>query len=226
MNTTPSPVSSGQHSPASQKKAFISPERRRTIILWSSIIGIICIVGGLLYWNEERKYVYTDHAEISAPVIQLAPQAGGELKRVTVQQGETVDAFQAVARVGDEIIATHVAGVITDVQRDIGTTYRTGQKVVTMIEPQELHVVARIEEDKGLKDVRVGQEVLFTVDAFGSEEFNGIVKSISPTKREGDVVFNISDKREMQEFEVKISYDHGKYSRFQNGMSARVWIVK
>ncbi|MDD5623224.1 MAG: HlyD family efflux transporter periplasmic adaptor subunit [Candidatus Peribacteraceae bacterium] len=209
------------------KQALRDPAKRKTVILWGTVIfTLLCVIGGLLYWNEARKYVYTDKAEIFAPIIRLAPQVGGELKRVTVQVGEAVDAFQAVARVGDEIIATQVPGIITGVQRDIGATYRSGQEVVAMVEPKELRVAARIEEDKGLKDVRVGQRAVFTVDAFGSEQFEGIVESISPTKREGDVVFNISDKREMQEFEVKIRYDLRKYPRFQNGMSARVWIEK
>jgi len=219
-----SPTPSGKHAIA---QAFRDPARRKTILTrGGAALGLLCLIGGLLYWNEERKYVYTDKAEISAPIIRLAPQVGGELKRVTVEVGESVDAFQAVARVGDEIIATQVPGIITNVQRDIGATYRSGQEVVAMIEPGELRVAARIEEDKGLKDVRVGQKAIFTVDAFGSEQFEGTVESISPTKHEGDVVFNISDKREMQEFEVKIRYDREQYHRFQNGMSARVWIEK
>jgi len=195
------------------------------IIIGCCVLGV-GVIAGLLYWNDQRKYVYTDKADITAPLIALAPQGGGELKRVSVHQGETVDAFQAVARVGDEMISTSVSGIVTEAQGDIGATYRSGQAVVTMIEPKELRVVARIEEDKGIKDVRPGQKAVFTVDAFGSQKFDGTVESVAPTKRAGDVVFNISDKRQMQEFEVKIQYDHAKYPRFQNGMSARVWIVK
>jgi len=212
--------------PAQRKNPFLDPARRKTFMVWGSVFGVLCVIGGLLYWNDQRKYVYTDHAEISAPLIALAPQIGGELKRVSVHQGESISANQAVARVGDEIIATQVAGIVTDVQRDIGAVYHSGQAVVTMIEPQELRLIAHIEEDKGLNDVQEGQKVIFTVDAFGSQQFEGTVESLSRTKKAGDVVFNISDKREVQEFDVRIQFDHLRYARFQNGMSARVWIVK
>ena len=40
--------------------------------------------------------------------------------------------------------------------------------------------------------------------AFGSKEFSGIVDEISPTARTGDIVFSISSKREINEFNVKI----------------------
>ena len=226
-------MSDPHHAPAAEtahtsqrKDAFLNPARRKAFMVWGSVAGVICVIGGLLYWNDQRKYVFTDHAEISAPLIALAPQIGGELKRVSVHQGETVAPYQAVARVGDEIITTQVAGIVTDVQRDIGAVYRSGQAVVTMIEPQELRLIAHVEEDKGLNDVREGQKVIFTVDAFGSQKFEGTVESLSRTKKAGDVVFNISDKREAQEFDVRIQFDHLRYARFQNGMSARAWIVK
>jgi len=224
MNTPTTTSVSTTAAPA--QKTSARPSRRMYVIVGGSVLGVICVIGGLLYWNDQRKYVYTDKAEITAPLIALAPQTGGELKRVSVHQGETVDAFQAVARVGDEMISTSVSGIVTEAQGDIGAAYRSGQAVVTMIEPKELRVVARVEEDKGIKDVRPGQKAIFTVDSFGSQKFAGTVESIAPTKRAGDVVFNISDKRQAQEFEVKIQYDHMQYPRFQNGMSARVWIVK
>jgi hypothetical protein len=89
-----------------------------------------------------------------------------------------------------------------------------------------MRVVARIQEDKGLRDIHAFQKVFFTVDAYGSERFEGFVEKVSETSREGDVVFNISDKREAKEFEVKIRYDLNRYPMFENGMSAKVWIVK
>jgi multidrug resistance efflux pump len=94
-----------------------------------------------------------------------------------------------------------------------------------MINPDELRVIGRIEEDKGLKDIFVGQRAFFTVDAFGGEEFSGEVESVSPTPHEGDVVFNISDKREEKEFDIKIRYDDS-HPEFLDGMSAKVWIYK
>jgi len=66
----------------------------------------------------------------------------------------------------------------------------------------------------------------FTVDAFGSRKFQGIVDEISPTARQEDIVFNISDKRQTNQFDVKIRFDVSAYPEIKNGMSAKVWIYQ
>jgi multidrug resistance efflux pump len=202
------------------------PGRRRMLFGILIVFMLVAAIGGGWYLYQSSKYVTTEKADIEAPLIKLGPQAGGILMNVSVKQGDVLRTGQTVARIGDEIIHAQVDGLAIIVENNVGEAYAPGQAVVTMIEPKELHVMARIQEDKGLKDVYVGQKAFFTVDAYGSEQFEGTVESISATKREGDVVFNISDKRQEQEFDVKIAYDHKMYRDFQNGMSARVWIVK
>ncbi len=208
-------------SPAPKRKIS-----RSQVFKGLGILTVIALIVGGWYWIQQQKYIYTDKAEIAAPLIELAPTAPGILMRVSVNEGDLLNASESVARVGDEIVSTQVAGQAVVVKKDVGAAYQPGEPVVTMIEPKELKVVARIEEDKGLRNIQVGQDVSFTVDAFGSHKYHGTVESISPTKREGDVVFSISDKREEKEFDVKIDYDHQEYPELQNGMSARVWIIK
>ncbi|MEI8230411.1 MAG: HlyD family efflux transporter periplasmic adaptor subunit [Candidatus Peregrinibacteria bacterium] len=212
--------------PAHSVKKLRRKYSRKEIIIGLIVLTVVATIGGIGYWLYESQFVYTDKAILSAPLIQLAAPAGGVLHRVTVEEGLKVAANKAVARVGDEMVLTHVAGTVVVVRRDVGTVFKPGEAVVTMIQPEELKVSARIEEDKGLKDIFVGQRVTFTVDAFGSKVFEGTVSSVSQTKTSGDVVFSISDKRQENEFEVKIDYDHEAYPELQNGMSARVWIVK
>lgn len=86
--------------------------------------------------------------------------------------------------------------------------------------------MASIDEDKGLSEIKLGDQVVFTVDAFGSQKFQGIVDEISPTAKQEDVVFNISDKRQINQFDVKIRFDVNAYPQLKNGMSAKVWIYK
>jgi multidrug resistance efflux pump len=225
--TATSPVSSpGTSVPADHAPPASRRPRRGAIILSLVLLAVIGGVFGVWYWSYESQFIYTDKADVEAPLIGLAPHAPGPLKRVLVEQGDVLPAYRAVARVGDEMLLTEVPGIAVIVKKDIGTIYGPSTPVVTMIQPKELHVVARIQEDKGLKDVHAEQRAIFTVDAFGSHEYEGTVESVSQTNRSGDVVFNISDKREEQEFEVKIRYDVDAYPELQNGMSARVWIVK
>ena len=95
-----------------------------------------------------------------------------------------------------------------------------------MINPNDLRVVGQVEEDKGLKDIKIGQSAIFTVDAFGSKQYSGIVDQINPTSDAGDIVFNISNTRQENNFDVKIRFDVNQYPELKNGMSAKLWIYK
>jgi len=190
------------------------------------VLGILIVGGGTWYFIDQSKYIYTDKAAINAPLIQLTPSAPGVLKMVMVKEGDTVRAHEPVARVGNDLIYTEVPGIAVNVKQDIGATYNPGQAVVTMIQPDQLRVEAQIQEDKGLNDIHVGQNVNFTVDAYGSQQFKGIVEEVAPTSQSGDIVFNISDKREEQNYKIKIVYDRSANPPFQNGMSAKVSIIK
>ncbi len=194
-----------------------------TILVSFLIVGAI---GGFIYWKISQGRVYTDKAEISAPIIELTPRGQGTLKQVFVNEGDEVVANSAVALVGNELIKTKISGTIIAVNNDIGKIFQPNQWVVEMIDPNELRVVGQVDEDKGLSDIRIGQRAIFTVDAFGSKEFEGVVDEISPTSRQSDIVFNISDKRKVKQFDVKVRFDVDKYHELKNGMSAKLWIYK
>lgn len=193
------------------------------------ILIILVIIGGaagIWYYLDQQKYVSSDKASVSVPMIQLTPKAQGVLKSIYVAEGQKVIANQAVARVNDDVILTEISGVIATTKQDIGAIYNPGQAVVTMYDPAQMKIVVSIEEDQGLNDIQIGDKVKFTVDAFGSQEFDGTVEEISPISRNGDIVFSISDKRQMQNFDVKIAYDINALPNFKNGMSAKVRIIK
>lgn len=200
---------------------------RRTILLGGlAAFCILALLGGGIYVARQGRYVFTDDAEIQAPLIQLSASAPGTLKRVYVQEGDSVHASQTVAFVGGESVSAETDGLVVEAKGDIGALYQPGQPVVTMIREKDLRIVARVDEDKGLRDIYEGQKVEFTVDAFGGRVFRGTVETVVPTKNANDVVFSISDKRETKQFDVKIRYEEEDGVRFRNGMSARVWIIK
>ena len=190
------------------------------------LIAFLIIAGasGVAYWKYSSGRIYTDKAEISAPTSDLAPQNAGILQEVFVKQGDYINANSIVARVDNELIKTKDAGVVTKTQDSIGKLFNRGEAVVTVVNPNDLRVVGHIDEDKGLNEIKIGQHATFTVDAFGSKKFDGIVDEISPSARQGDIVFNISDKRETRVFDVKIRFNTTQYPELQNGMSAKLWI--
>ena len=159
-------------------------------------------------------------------MISLTPDTSGAINELYVSVGDPVKRDQILAKVGDEVIRAKTSGVVTGVEDTPGQTVTALSPVVSMIDTRKLRVVGRVEEDKGLKDIYPGQYVEFTVDAYPSSQYQGVVEKVAPAAREGDVVFSISDKRQEQEFDVTVSYDVTAYPELKEGMSAKMWIYK
>lgn len=199
------------------------------ILISMAAIFAIGIVGGGFYWYVSAQTVYIDQSEIDAPLINLSPSGSGVLASLFVNAGDTVSVGQPIAQVGNEIVKAKANGQIVSVNNNIGAFENalTGQATVaTMIDPTQLRVVGHLEENKGLADVHVGAPAVFTIDAFGSKKYQGVVDEVSPTSRQSDVVFNISSQRPTNEFDVYVRFDHSKYPELKNGMSARIWVYK
>jgi len=200
-----------------QNKAF------KTVV----IIATMAIIGGsVIYWKNVQGRIYIEKAEVSAPIIDLASRNSGILLDVFIREGDKIEPNTLVARVGNELIKSKAAGIIVLTKNDIGKIFNPGEAVVSMIIPDEMRIIGRIEEDKGLKDISVGQKAIFTVDAFPGIEYEGTVDEVSPTSRNSDIVFSISDKREVKEFNIKVRFNINKYPELKNGMSAKLWIYK
>jgi multidrug resistance efflux pump len=183
-------------------------------------------IGALAYLAASSKSVYIDTATIQAPVVNLSPTQSGILEQVYVAEGDVVPANTVVAKVGTQLLKTTAAGLITTVNNNIGATIDPGTVVVAMVDPNQMRVVGQLQEDKGLSDIRVGERASFTVDAFGGQQFEGIVDAVAPSAKSQDVVFNVSDTRAEQNFNIKVRFNQTAYPQLKNGMSARIWIYK
>jgi multidrug resistance efflux pump len=207
-----------------------SQKKRQKIIVWigGSLIAA-GMVGGSVYWYVTSKTVFIDQSVISAPIINLSPVNSGVLEEAYTKEGDRVVADQPVARVGNEIVKATRAGEIISVNNNIGAylnVLTAGGTVASMIDPTQLRVVGGLDENKGLANVKVGDRATFTVDAFGSKTYQGVVDEVSPTSVQSDVVFNISDQRPTNEFNVKVRFDPTRYPELKNGMSARILVYK
>jgi multidrug resistance efflux pump len=206
-----------------------NPGRNRMIVTAVIAVVIVGILGGGLYWYVSSQSIYIDLSVIRAPLINLSPSNSGALKAVFVKAGDMVAIDEPVAEVGNEIVKAKANGQIVSVDQNIGEFENafTGQAIVaTMVDPTQLRVVGHLDENKGLARVHIGDPATFTVDAFGSKQYQGIVDEVSPTARASDVVFNISNQRPTNEFDVYVRFDPAKYPELKNGMSARIWIYK
>ena len=183
-------------------------------------------IAGLAYVASSSKTVYIENSTIQAPVVDLSPTAAGTLNAVYVSAGDMVAPNTVVATVGTELIKTTSGGLVLSANNNIGKTVSPSDVVVSMIDPSQLRVVGQVQEDKGLVDIAPGQRAVFTVDAFGSQQFDGIVDEVAPTSVSSDVVFSVSDKRAEQNFDVKVRFDTTAHPELKNGMSAKLWVYK
>jgi len=190
------------------------------------VILVAAAAGGIVYWKLSSRVVVIDDSLVSAPAISLGADVPGTLTEMYVDVGDTVLPNTPLARVGNDTITAQVAGVVTSVDRELGKTFNPGQTIVTMINPLDLRIVGKIDEDKGLADLSVGTPVTFTVDAFGSKVFTGVVDKISPTSDVTGVSFSLSSSRPTQQFDVSVIYNIADHPEFKNGMSARITAYK
>jgi multidrug resistance efflux pump len=204
----------------------ISPELKKKIIIGTSAFVFVALAVGLVYWINIQGRIYTDKAEISAAMTDLSPRNSGILDEVFVHTGDYVTKNETIARVGEETIKANSNGIVVAVNNSIGKNLNSGDVVASLIDPADLRVVGHIEENKGLKDIEISQPVVFTIDAYGSKKYYGVIDEISDTSRQAGIVFNISDKREVRQFDVKVRFDVNAYPELKNGMSAKLWIYK
>jgi len=205
-----------------KKSAFAKP--------WvQSITGVVVIIIVFIvfvFWRILSNEIKIENSFIDAPIINLSPTTTGILDEVFVKVGDEIKLNTPVAKVGNETIMSKVDGIIVSVNHQEGQIFSSSTPVVSMINKNEERVVGKIDENKGLSDIKVGQVVTFTVDAYGSKKFEGIVEQINPISDQSGVVFSISDKRVVKQFDVKVRFDVVAHPEFKQGMSAKITIYK
>lgn len=221
---------SAEHKPTEhrpEKSNVITQIKKHPLMAeFALILFIALVIGGFLYWQNLQSKIFIEKAEINAPIIAISPPVSGTIDKFYVSEGDQVSPGQRLAKVGDTILDAKTSGIITWIQNTPGQFASPQTPIIKMYDPQQLRVVGRIQEDKGLSELHAGQRVVFTVDAFGSKEYAGTLETIGVTPRQSDIVFSISDKREAREFEVKALFDYSNYSEIKNGMSAKMWVYK
>lgn len=211
---------------SSRKERMLKLVYHEVAIVVTVVVLLSILVGGIAYYQINSGRVYIEKSEVNAPIISLKSESAGVLEELLVKEGDYVPVNTVVARVGNNVVRTLDSGIITFVKNAPGQFVTNQDTLVQMYNPQELKVIGHIDEDKGLKDIKPGQRVVFTLDAYNSKEYEGTVESVSSTAHEGDVVFSISDKREIKKFDIKVDFNIGQYPEIKNGMSARMWVYK
>jgi multidrug resistance efflux pump len=228
------PVGIGVNAPPQGQAQAPAKARRNIFSIFKNpvvILALLVLVAGggyfgYRYWLDLQTRIYIENAQITAPIISVGPEVPGILKDLYVKAGDDIAEGQQLFLVGSLATNALTSGIVTAVQNTPGQMVSSASPIVQMYDPSQLRLVGQLQEDQGLADVRVGQNVIFTVDAYGSRQYSGIVERIGDVADTGSIVFSISDKRQEKMFDVTVAFDVSAYPELKNGMSAKMWIYK
>lgn len=189
-----------------------------------TIILIVIIVGGFYFWQTKKERILIENAQISTPIISIAPTTAGRLFEIDIQEGKYVKKGDTIAVVGSETIRSTIDGLVVVANNQVGGSLTPQNSVAQLIDPSQMRIAGTIDENKGLNKLRVGQVASFTVDAFPGQRFWGYVDEISPTAKQTQLSFSISSERPIQQFQVYVRFPAAKYPKLRNGMSAKLTI--
>lgn len=90
---------SAQPEERKEEKPPASPTRRRWLILGGIAAAVLLLGGGLAWWLQARQWESTDDAFLEAHVTRLAPQVGGRVARLLVEDNQLVQAGQLLVEI-------------------------------------------------------------------------------------------------------------------------------
>lgn len=206
-------------------KKVISKFKNRAF-LKRFLIGlvIVLLIIGYVIYQELVDRVSIEDSLIQAPVISISPSGTGKVQEIDVTEGQEVQKGDTLAVVGSETIRAYTDGLIIYAPNIIGSSVNPQTQLIEMIQPADLRVAGTIDENKGLNEIKVGQVVSFSVDAFPGKTFWGYVDEVSPTAKTSQLSFTISSERPTQQFVVYARFNSAEYPEIENGMSAKMTV--
>jgi multidrug resistance efflux pump len=181
----------------SAMKSMMTSRRGRLVIAVIIILVVIGIAVAGKFWYQNRKYVTTDNARISAPLIPVSPLATCQIISLDVEFGGYVEKGQKIATVGQPrssnpadkqglreiplgraIIESPVSGYVAAIWSYPGAIVAAGQPVITLYDTSEVWVMANVEETKVYRIIP-GQGVEIKVDMLGGAKLRGKVEGIA-----------------------------------------------
>jgi len=152
-------------------------------------IALAAIGGGIFYWAYNNYLYYqTDDAQVSGQIVNVSAPAAGKLSTLSVKQGDTVSAGQTIGTITPVSTGAPGAAASIDLTSPIsGSIVQTaavqdqvvvpGLTIVSVTNLNALNVTAYVDEG-AIDNVKVGQNVDISVDAYNGTSFTGHVQQI------------------------------------------------
>jgi multidrug resistance efflux pump len=154
---------------------------------------------GYTYYINSTLYVTTDDALIDSNMVSVAPLASGTLVIWRIKPGERVRAGQVVGQVRPATgsvyssITAPIDGTILRVDAKEGQVVAQAQALAYVANLDTMRVTAYIDESM-IHKVRAGQPVEVTVDATGSNVYQGTVSEVLPATASSFALIPSSDR--------------------------------
>jgi multidrug resistance efflux pump len=206
------------------KKILSKLKNRKFQKIAGSIFLMVLFFGLYIYLQKTTGRIYIDNSLIQAPVIIISPSSSGKVQEIDVKEGQTVQNGDTLAVVGSETLRADMDGLIISASDLTGSMVNPQTQLIQMIRPVNMRVTGTIDENKGLNNIRIGQAVSFTVDAFPGKTYWGYIDEVSPSAVAPAFSFSTSSERPTQQFTVYAKFDSTLYPAIKNGMSTKMVI--
>ncbi|HLZ63489.1 MAG TPA: HlyD family efflux transporter periplasmic adaptor subunit [Ktedonosporobacter sp.] len=163
--------------------------RRMILVPLLIVLAVLAIAGGIFYYAYNSYLYYTtDDAQLSGTIVPVMATSGGQLTTLSVKQGDTVTAGQAIATITPAsngatttpsaiTLTSPIAGTILQTPVVAGQAVTPGLPLVELTDLNTLTVTAYVDEGS-INNVKTGQDVDIHVDAFSDTTFSGKVQQI------------------------------------------------
>lgn len=185
---------------------------------------IIAVVSIAFYLNAKSGKITIENSIISAQLINIAPSSPGKMDEMNVYENEIVKKGDPLMTVGGQTTYADADGLIVMANNQVGGMVSAQSPSIQMINPSDIRVAGTIDENKGLNEVKVGQVVSFTVDAYPGKKYWGYVDEVSPSAKQTQTAFSISSERPTQQFVIYARFDTTSFPEIKNGMSAKMTV--
>ncbi len=204
------------------KKEFPLFKNKKLLRIAVGVFVVALLLVAFIIFQKMTGRVFIDNSVIQSPVITISPSLSGKVQELDVKEGESVQNGDTLAVVGSETLRADTDGLVISAPDLTGSTVNPTTQLIQMIRPVNMRVAGTIDENKGLKDIHVGQVVSITIDALPGNTYWGYVDEISPSAVAPAFSFSTSTERATQQFTVYAKFNSALYPSIKNGMSAKM----
>jgi multidrug resistance efflux pump len=232
---------------------------KRNIIIIAIIVVALIGGGGIAYYYnyQNSHFISTDDAQVTADMVTVTPQISGGIKDWSATVGETVTKGQVLGSQETDTMLGSMASQLTTPQAQqaeeallaskanikspidgkiiqssavVGQMASTSTSVVVVADIADAYITANIKE-VDISDIKVGQTVTVSIDAYKGKTFSGKVEDIGQA---AESVFSLLPTQNTsgnytkvtQLIPVKISIEDSDSRNLMPGMNASVRIDK